>query len=132
MYYNEFTFYDCGLDIECNILEAPVCPCGCGSKGHIVADDEMSIYDFVHSVLDETDCGYCAIFIIHQNSQIVCAAKVGDEHTTYVYNPDCEPLTLREAMDGVKEFQDNFKFHCYGLLVQVEDEDEYVYKVIED
>lgn len=132
MYYNEFTFYDCGLDIEHNLLEAPTCPCGCGSKGNIVADDEMDICQIARAILEDVECQYCAIFIIKQNYQVVCVTKEADGGYIYVCNPDCVPVSLRETMNIVSEFQDAFKFHCYGLLVEIDDDEEEMYKVIED
>ena len=44
------TFEKCGLNIEKNFLQAPICECGCGGKASIVLNSQSDVSQF---------CGSC-------------------------------------------------------------------------
>ena len=114
----ELNFKDCGLDIDCNFLDAPLCTCGCGNYMNLVLEDKQEVADFMYSMLNECDCNYCAIFALMRDNTLILGSKF-DDGTKVVHIQD---KNKGLNIDLVRELQDEFGFHCYGLLEQMEDE----------
>ena len=117
---NSLTFADCGLNKENNFLEAPMCTCGCGQYANLVFEDKGDVANFIHTMLDEHDCGHCAIFAFLKNDEMLIGIKL--DYETKVYCAAGEDLEV-----GIAEIQKDMEFHCYGLLEQVDDN---LYKII--
>lgn len=113
----KLSFEDCGLDIDCNFLDAPLCTCGCGNYMNLVLEDKQEVADFMYSMLNECDCNYCAIFALMRDNTLILGSKF-DDGTKVVHIQD-ENKGLN--IDLVRELQDEFGFHCYGLIEQLED-----------
>ena len=116
------TFHSCGLNPENNILEAPTCPCGCGEKANLILKNDKEVADFIGSMLAETDCHHCAIFAIKRNGNLIFGQKTDEDIICYV-------LKDSNAKKEIADMQKQLKFHCYGLLQQVNDE---AYAIIMD
>ena len=114
----ELSFEDCGLDIDCNFLDAPLCTCGCGNYMNLVLEDKQEVAGFMYSMLEECDCNYCAIFALMRDNSLIFGSKF-DDGTKVVHIQD---KNKGLNIDLVRELQDEFRFHCYGLLEQMEDE----------
>ena len=113
----ELNFADCGLDIDYNILDAPLCSCGCGGYMNLVLEDNQEVADFMYSMLDECDCNYCAIFALMRDNTLIFGSKFDDGMKVIHIQDKNNELNI----DVVRELQDEFGFHCYGLLEQLED-----------
>ena len=57
---------DFGLDPNKNILQAPICDCGCGQKMSMLFNDKQW-KEFAMSFLHEYDCDWSIIFAVHPN-----------------------------------------------------------------
>ena len=114
----ELCFGDCGLDVDCNFLDAPLCTCGCGNYMNLVLEGNQEVADFMYSMLEECDCNYCAIFALMRDNTLIFGSKF-DDGTKVVHIQD---KNKGLNIDLVRELQDEFGFHCYGLLEQMEDE----------
>lgn len=108
-------FHSCGLNPENNILEAPTCPCGCGKKANLILKNDKSVSDFIGSMLAEVDCEHCAIFAIKQDGNLIFGQKTDEDIICYA-------LKDSNAKKEIADMQKMFKFHCYGLLQQTDDE----------
>ena len=113
----ELSFEDCGLDINCNILQAPICECGCGSYMNLVLKDNQEVADFMYSMLDEQDCDYCAMFALMKDNTLIFGGKFNDGMQVVHIQDKNNALNI----DVVREIQTEFGFHCYGLIEQLED-----------
>ena len=113
----KLSFEDCGLDIDCNFLDAPLCTCGCGNYMNLVLEDKQEVADFMYSMLNECDCNYCAIFALMRDNTLILGSKF-DDGTKVVHIQD---KNKGLNIDLVRELQDEFGFHCYGLIEQLED-----------
>lgn len=116
-------FDDCGLDIEHNILQAPLCSCGCGNYANLVIEDEEDLRDFIGEMLAMQECNHCAIFVLHNDGKTVTLGESDGEYINFVTLKDKAEDTWNA--DIVKEVQDELEFHCYGLLEQLDDGDLY-------
>lgn len=110
-------FADCGLDIDNNILQAPICECGCGNYMDLMLEDDQEVADFMYSMLSDSDCKYCAIFALMKDNAIMIGTNIDDELS--VHRIGCENGMLN--IDGVRDIQNECGFHCYGLLEQKDD-----------
>ena len=116
------TFKSCGLNKQKNFLEAPICPCGnCGLRMNLVLKTEQDLYDFIGTMLDENDCHHCAIFALMKDGSLVFGVKTEDGTTIYGAH--------NKARQTIADIEDEFDFHCYGLLEQIDDSS---YKIIMD
>ena len=132
-FYNEahgikkkITFADCGLDIDMNILLAPVCECGCGEYMSVVLEDMDSLCDFACEMLSMQDCGYCAIYVLHNDGKTVTvidktSIPESGKDDMYSVISFCDKPTNADNYDLVADWQNKMGFHCYGLLQQNED-----------
>lgn len=115
-------FADCGLDIENNILNAPICECGCGNYMNICLEDKQDATDFCYSILDDEedliDCDHCAVFIMFKDNSVIMGCKTEDAGVQ-VFELIDEECGL--GIDIVRELQYGFQFHCYGLLEEIRD-----------
>lgn len=117
------TLDDFGLDPESNMLSAPTCDCGCGDKTNICLEDGNDVLDFCCGVLNEMDCGWCAIFAIDQDNKMIGVIKDGDEF---------EFIGSKEPVDDygmIGELFYGMELHMYGLIVNVGDG---LYKIVEE
>lgn len=119
------TFADCGLNIENNILQAPICECGCGNYMNVCIQDKQDAADFCYTMLDEDDeygdvigCDHCAIFVLFKDNTVMMACRTEDAGIQVVELVD---ETNKLAIDIVREMQELLQFHCYGLLEEVRD-----------
>ena len=115
-------FADCGLDIDCNILQAPLCDCGCGNYMDICINNYQELADFMYTMLEEQECNYCAIFALLKDNALMFGSKIYDD--MYVIRLQHKNNGLN--IDMVKELQDEFEFHCYGLLEENKDGKSYM------
>ena len=117
-------FSDCGLDIDYNILNAVKCECGhCNEYMNIVLEDKQEVANFIYTMLSEQECEYCALFALMQDNSLIFGSRCEDR---------LEILRLTRKDDGlnidiVNDIQRDFKFHCYGLIEQV---DETSYRIV--
>lgn len=109
------TFASCGLDLEKNFLQAPICPCGCGEYAYPVLQTKEDLYGFMYLMLDEHDCSHCAIFAICMDGNVYMSIKAEDGIKIYISNGD-------DLKKLIADVQEEFQFHCYGLLEQINDE----------
>ena len=109
------TFHSCGLDPECNFLQAPICECGCGEYANLVLENEQEVVDFIGSMLYEHDCEHCAIFAIKLNGDMLFGQKTDEDIL-------CYKLKDANAKNVIADMYKTFEFHCYGLLQQVDDD----------
>lgn len=112
-------FSDCGLDIDRNILQAPLCPCGCGNYMNICIEDKDALYDLISDLLSMQECNHCAIFVLHNDGKTVTVGDSDGERITFISFRDKNMDALN--IDLVRDWQNEFEFHCYGLLEQCED-----------
>ena len=59
---------DFGLDLEYNMLCAPVCERGCGKKMSILLEDDDDLFDFCYAMVDSQECNYCAVFALNEKN----------------------------------------------------------------
>lgn len=116
-------FSDCGLDAENNILQAPICECGCGNYMSLVIEDEETLHEFIADMLSMQECEHCAIYVLHNDGKTVTIGDSDGEHISLIKFCDKENDTLN--VDLVRDWQDEFEFHCYGLLEQLENGQSY-------
>lgn len=112
-------FADCGLDINCNILQAPLCPCGCGNYMDICIEEQEALYDLISDLLFMQDCNHCAIFVLHNDGKTVTVGDSDGERATFI--SFCDEKTNALNIDLVRDWQNEFQFHCYGLMEQRKD-----------
>lgn len=112
---NDITFNICGLDIEKNILQVPLCECSCGNYMDIcISDDELA--DICANLVEINNCNHCGVFAITSNNDCVFAIKMFDEETEDI-------VITTYQKDGIIDYinigyiADELKLHCYGLLV---------------
>ena len=115
------TFSSCGLDVENNFLQAPICECGCDGYMDVVLEEKNDLYNFMAAVLSEHECNYCAIFALCDKT-VEAAIKVDDKVKVYGAN-----AIGHKAMKMIADMQDGMMFHHYGLLVQT---DTNLYKIV--
>ena len=118
----ETTFAYYGLDKNLNFLQAPVCECGCGQCMNMVIKED-DVYGLMHELLDEHDCGYCAIFTVKRNDTAIMGVKIDGDIRMY----DCKIDGHKKEL--FKALQEDMEFHCYGLIEQVNEE---LYRIIMD
>lgn len=116
------TFHSCGLNPENNILEAQLCPCGCGHYGNLILQNDKEVADFIGSMLAETDCHHCAIFAVKQNGDLIFGQKTDEDIICYAAKDG-------KAIETIIDLNEQINFHCYGLLQQVDDD---LYAIIMD
>ena len=117
------TLDDFGLDPELNMLSAPTCDCGCGGKMNICLEDRGDVLGFCCGMLNEMDCGWCAVFAIDQDNKMIGVIKDGDEF---------EFIGSKEPVDDygmIGELFDGMELHMYGVIVNVGDG---LYKIVEE
>ena len=112
---DNITFNTCGLDVEKNFLQAPLCECGCGNYLDICAyDDEIA--DICGNFAEINDCEHCGVFAITSKNDCVFALKMFDEENEEIV------ITIYRK-DGITDYRnigyiaDELELHCYGLLV---------------
>lgn len=115
-----FAYY--GLDKSKNFLQAPICECGCGHYAHLILKTDNDIYGFMHTMLEEWDCEHCAIFTVKNDNEVLMGIKLSDGIQCY----KCQGDGHRDLFKGIQE---DFEFHCYGILEQV---DEKSYSILMD
>ena len=106
------TFASCGIDPAQNFLQAPLCPCGCGGYAYPVLKAKDDLYGFMYAMLEDHDCNHCAIFAICDDNSVAIGIKAEDGIKIYGSNGD----NLQQLIADVQE---EFQFHCYGLLEQI-------------
>ena len=117
---NKVTFEYCGLDKENNFLQAPICPCGCGNYMSLILKDEDDVFSFMHTMLEEDECNHCAIFVLKNDGYAFMGVKLDGDVQCYLTKNKAYKVTGWK--DIFKDIQDEFEFHCYGLLEQVDEE----------
>lgn len=115
------TFASCGLDKENNILQAPICQCGCGHYANLVLKTKQDLYDFMGSMLADYDCHHCAIFTLYKDGSLSMAIKLEDGISIYGAKENAKRV--------IADLQKDFEFHCYGLMEQVDAE---LYRIVMD
>lgn len=116
------TFHSCGLNAKHNQLQAQICPCGCGHYANLVLKNTKEVADFIGAMLFELECEHCAIFAIMQDGNLIFGQKTDEDIVCYHLKTD-------NVKKEIADMQKTFKFHCYGLLEQVDDE---LYAIIMD
>lgn len=114
------TFEKCGLNIEKNFLQAPICECGCGGKTRIILETQYDIGQFCGQMCDENDCYQCAVFAITKENEMIVAVKIGED----IQILRCPLCNYRE----IGKLANELELHCYGLICWYEDN---LYDVIE-
>lgn len=117
------TLDDFGLDPEFNMLSAPTCDCGCGGKMNICLEDRDDVLGFCCGMLNEMECGWCAVFAIDQDNKMIGIIKDGDEF---------EFIGTKEPVDDygmIGELFYGMELHMYGVIVNVGDG---LYKIVEE
>lgn len=117
------TFRSCGLNAKHNFLEAPLCECGCGGRGNLVLKSTTEVFNFIGATLQENDCNHCAIFVLLGDGRMNYGIKFAEDDIL-LYR--CNDTNSKKV---IADMQKAFKFHCYGLLEQVDDE---LYAIIMD
>lgn len=112
-------FRDCGLNANNNILQAPICECGCGHYMDLCIEDQETLHEFIADMLSMQECNHCAIYVLHNDSKTVTVGDSDGEHITLISFQDKNSDALN--IDLVRDWQDKFEFHCYGLLEQLSD-----------
>lgn len=116
------TLEKCGLDIEKNFIQAPVCKCGCGGKGSIVLNSQSEVSQFCGQMCAENDCNQCAVFAINKDNSLIGAIKLGD---------DIQIIGSTGSLDDygiLGDIAKEFELHCYGLICWIKDN---LYDVVE-
>jgi hypothetical protein len=116
------TFRSCGLNKNHYQLQAQICPCGCGHYANLVLKNDKDVADFIGAMLYELECKHCAIFAIKQDGNLIFGQKTDEDIMCYHLKTD-------NAKKEIADMQKTCKFHCYGLLEQVDDE---LYAIIMD
>lgn len=114
------TFEKCGLDIEKNFIQAPIC--GGGGKASIVLNSQSDVSQFCVQMCAENDCNQCAVFAINKDNSLIGAIKLGD---------DIQIIGSTGSLDDYEtlgEIANEFELHCYGLICWIKDN---LYDVIE-
>lgn len=122
-------FEDCGLDSECNILQAPKCECGCGEYANLVLKTHQDVVDLCYGLLEDQECCHCAIFVMNKDNTVTLGYKTEDEDDDIISRVVTlgSPEKTDTYIDVVKELQNQFRFHCYGLMEQCDDD---LYRII--
>lgn len=118
----DITFGKCGLDIERNFIQAPLCECGCGGKASIALNSQSDVSRFCGQMCAENDCNQCAVFAINKDNSFIGAIKFGD---------DIQIIGSTGFLDDYEtlgEIADEFELHCYGLICWIDDN---LYDVVE-
>lgn len=124
------TFASYGLDIECNMLQAPKCECGCGQYANLVLEDDTDINGFMVTMLEEFDCEHCGIFAVKTDGDVWMGLKIGGETHCYVAEAiDGYEVTKAEIQESIATMQKELQLHCYGLIEQVGDN---LYSIVMD
>ena len=76
----------------------------------------------IHTMLAEFECEHCAIFAIKQDGSLIFGQKTDEDIICYA-------LKDSNANAEIADIQEQFNFHCYGLLQQVDDD---LYAIIMD
>ena len=118
----KITFEKCGLNIEKNFMQAPICECGCGGKASIVLESQSDVGQFCGQMCDANDCCQCAVFAITKENKMVGAIKIGEEIQIIGTST---PLS---NYDEIGKIAGELELHCYGLICWSEDN---LYEVIE-
>ena len=119
------TFAKYGLDVANNMLEAPICNCGCNGYMDVILPTDDEICGFMYSVLEEYECERCGIFAHKLNNEVLMAIKM--DGSIVCYKAAGESVDAKTARDAVAAMQEDLRLHCYGLLKQV---DEKSFKII--
>lgn len=106
-----FAYY--GLDKRKNFLQAPICTCGCGHYANLILKNDDDVCSFMHTMLEEWDCSHCAIFTVKNGNEVLMGVKLEDDIKCYKCVAECH-------RDLFKDIQNDFEFHCYGILEQVD------------
>lgn len=117
------TLEDFGLWEEDNMLTAPPCPCGCGGKTRVLLDDEDDVIGFCYSMVEEADCGHCAVFAITNQNYMIAAIRNGE---------DINVIKSREPINDYSVIGEMFyelDLHIFGLIVNTGDGE---YKIVEE
>lgn len=117
------TLEDFGLWEEDNTLTAPLCPCGCGGKTRVLLDDEDDVIGFCYSMVEESDCGHCAVFAVTDRNYMIAAIRNGE---------DINVIKSREPIDDYSAIGEMFyrlDLHIFGLIVNTGDGQ---YKIVEE
>ena len=121
---SNISFNLCGLDHKCNFLEAPICKCGCGKRANLVLKNDNDVFSFMHTMLEEHECDWCGIFAFKNNNRdMLMGLKLDGEIKCY------HTQINGDIKNCLKDLQDDFELHCYGLLEQVNDE---LYSIVID
>lgn len=105
-------------------MQAPTCECGCDGKGVLLINDRKELFGFMHNVLMENECNHCAIFAHSFDDTMFVALKVDNETDKPILF-----FSQEENMTFFKEWYDELKLHCYGLMVESQPGK---WKIIED
>lgn len=113
--FENITFETCGLNIEKNFLQAPLCECGCGNYADICAyDDEIA--NVCENLVEINNCNYCGVFAITSNNNCIFAIKMFDECEGDVVVDLFQKYEITDYKD-IGKIADELELHCYGLLV---------------
>lgn len=112
----------CGLDPFYNILEAPECQCGCGSKVKLCLETDDEVLDFCKAMVYEEEYDYCAVFAINKNNTLLAA--IGDDEKIYI----CRGEKPIDDYKSIGKMFDEMQLDGYGLIVYSGDG---LYKIVE-
>lgn len=116
--FDQYIMY--GLNRRRAFLDPPTCE-DCGGKGQLVLEGN-DLREFCLFVLTEHDCEYCALFFVHKDETYEAYFKSGVE-----YNEETDTFDYHigrcRANDRhmFSELDGEFKFCCYSLLLEVDD-----------
>lgn len=117
------TFSDCGLDIENNILQAPICDCGCGNYMNVILEDDQEVADFIGGTLEEIDCNWFALFVLLQDNSLMFGFKTDEDEIKIMKLKSKDENEIN--IDIVRDLHSFYDFHCYGLMEQEKDKESF-------
>lgn len=117
------TFSDCGLDIENNILQAPLCDY-CGDHYmDIILEDNQEVANFIGSTLEEIDCNWSALFVLMQDNSLMFGFKTDEDEIKIMELKSKDENEMN--VDIVRDLHSFYDFHCYGLIEQERDKESF-------
>jgi len=127
-----YTFEDFGLDVDKNFLVAPLCECGCGSKGNLILKTDQAVRDFCATMLYDMECNHCAIGVIPIKTMPYIAIKhinEEDEPTVSIFAYGNLSDKTDDDYSIFSDFEKECNFHHIGLIMEI---DHNLWKIIEE
>lgn len=117
------TFGMCGLDKERNILSAPLCECGCGTKMNIWLETEEDIYNYCDTAVSNNEYDDCICFALSCEGSIYCAIRDGED----IYHGYTD--TIEDFKHNIGGLANGLCLRHYGLIAEIEPG---IWKIVEE